>query len=237
MFPFHLGIAKYIQDNISDEQMVYGGVSGGAAVAAALAYQIDIVDYFEEALKKHEIGVFGMCDAVVDIMDVMFQKAKHQHIPKNKLLIQLASPVMSSHIVNEYKSQAFCKHVIRASAHIPVVGGLLPYKVKGIPGLYYDGGLAGMFPLIPDVVKKQHRVVNIDANGQYPNCDIHIGFKVPYSWVFIPRPPHILRIIFRLGYLKAHLFFQPLKDDCMVHKEIFVIEQALNNNKKTQSKL
>lgn len=261
LFPFHFGVAKYIQDYMvstqhssTDEPFVkatdilhdlqdhtaenphaastshaFAGVSGGATVAAALAYHIPIEEIFEEAIKKYDTGLFRMCDAVMEVLDVMFKKTNVNKLKSHVLYVQV-SPATSlirprAHLITHFPSKAYCKHVIRASSHIPILGGLLPYHVKGV-GLCYDGGLAGMFPTFPDKISRKHHIIKVDATGWIPNSDLHLGFKVPYMWCFLPRPPHIMRLIYRLGFLKAEQFFNPHASK-LHYQEIVTLIEAL----------
>ena len=230
MFPFHFGVAKYIQDHHVCEPCIsaFAGVSGGAAVACTLACGIDVLDYFEEAMKKNRVGLFGMCDAVIEVCLTMFKKYKVKNIEKDKLFIQLSSAGgLKPELCSEFKDIEQCVDVIRASSHIPVVGGLLPYKVDGM-GMYYDGGLVNLLPILPDTLKQKHRIIKVDALGYSSNCDIHIGFSVPYSWAFVPRKKHIMRLIFRYGYLKAKQFFEPFSEE-LIHSEIHSIEKVIKS--------
>jgi predicted acylesterase/phospholipase RssA len=224
MFPFHFGVAKYVQDHRVPFTR-FAGVSGGAAVALTLACGLDALDHFNEALAKSHVGLFGMCDAVLDVCESMLARAKVRSIEGDRLYVQMSTALMQPHLVSEFESTRQCVEAIRASAHIPVVGGLLPYKVEGM-GMFYDGGLASMLPLIPDRVKMAHRVVRVDATGSLPSCDIHLGFHAPYSWIFVPRPLHTMRLIFRYGYLKAKQFFEPLSEE-LIHREIHWLEKTL----------
>lgn len=235
MFPFHFGVAKYVEDHRVPFTR-FAGVSGGAAVALTLAAGLDVADCFEEALDKSEVGLFGMCDAVVEVLDAMLERARVRHIRRDTLYVQLSTaPTLRPHLVSEFDSPRQCVEAIRASSHIPVVGGLLPYKVEGL-GAFYDGGLAGMLPLLPDALAMRERVVRVDALGSLPGCDIHLGFRAPYSWTFVPRAPHLMRLLFRCGYLRAMQFFEPLSDR-LVHAEIHAIEKALRSGPLPASKL
>lgn len=232
MFPFHFGVAKYVQEKLDCRDIMFGGVSGGAAVGAALAYGIDIDAYFSEAMTKIEdTGTFKMCDAVLEVAEQMFTSVKSD-IPSKKLHIQLASPGMKAHLVSDFPSAKFCAQVIRASSHIPLIGGIMPYEIEGM-GKYYDGGLAGILPVIPTELKKEHRVVHVDASGGAPESDIHIGFKVPFSWMFRPRPLHVMMAIYHLGYLKARQFFEHAAH----HKEIHALQDVIQTGSFHVSKL
>lgn len=233
MFPFHFGVAKYVQDELPQEELLFGGVSGGAAVGAALAYGIDVNEYYEQALTKIEdTGTFKMCDAVLDVAEQMFASSQCSNIPNGKLHIQLASPGMKGYIVSNYPSASFCAQVIRASSHIPIIGGIKPYEIEG-HGKYYDGGLASLLPNIPGELRRAHRVVNVDALGCEPESDIHIGFKVPFMWSFRPRPLHVMMAIHHLGYLKAAQFFEHKAN----HREIYKLEEVIQTGNLQVSRL
>jgi predicted patatin/cPLA2 family phospholipase len=143
-------------------------------------------------------------------------KSSHLHsLKKNKIPYKLNIGLSSvglygctSEIVSSFRDSKHIIEVIRASCHLPIIGGILPYKVDGHCSRYYDGGVSMTFPDIENITNEKSFTITVDGRPIVNNIDIvpNIGFTIPPIWSYIPRKPHILRLFYKLGYLRAMQF-------------------------------
>jgi predicted acylesterase/phospholipase RssA len=244
MYPFEFGAAKFVSEHFDTASglMRFGGCSAGAAAAAGLALGWDIDLFFENTLQIYEpckYVPFGMCGGVKRVVEGMSASgggdAAWRERGSGRLAVGVSAVRMTGcswalepEQVSEFRDAAHAVEIIRASCHLPLIGGVLPYRVAGHAHGFYDGGLTMLVPEAPDTPEagggSSSSGSSFDINvtiDQTP--DNHrsghsgrgrsgrrgtyvmpsLGFKVPDMWCYVPRPPPVLREIFRLGYLKT----------------------------------
>jgi hypothetical protein len=214
MFPFEFGAAKLFQRVLDDAACVWGGCSAGAVSAAALALRLDIDALLEEALTAYgacRYWPFSMCGNAKRVMQTVAHDDDAWRRASGRLHVGLTRfPSMAPVVVSEYRDAAHGHEAIRATCHLPIVGGLLPYPLDG--ARYYDGGVSMVVPRVPEAAAAAaaatSSTVPITVDGR-PTCqgiDVTPGFHVPLAWSYLPRKPHVLRLLFVLGYLRAAEF-------------------------------
>ena len=225
MHPFEFGAGKAFAEmiDLKNENVILGGCSAGAVVASCLAVGMDIDEFFEQTLTIYDsckILPFRMCDGVKKVLQRMTPGDEQWRQASGKLVVGLSAVCyrgLTSEHVSEFHDAAHAIEIIRASCHLPLVGGLLPYYIKGHRSRYYDGGITTNVPEIPDVFK-----ITIDGRPTVDGLDIvpNLGFTVPFTWVYFPRNPTILRLLYRLGYLRTLEF---LSSEAVINKTKHVL--------------
>ena len=97
-----------------------------------------------------------------------------------------------------------------ASAHIPVIGGILPTCIDG--SWYYDGTLTQNHTCLP-VFGDEDTVVYITAcNKPHQKGYITPGTSFPFLWQIFPPSVEVLDGMFDIGYQRAEEFFSVWTD-------------------------
>jgi hypothetical protein len=221
MFPFHFGVAKFIQEYIDihdkepDTFIKVGGVSAGAVTGLMLLLDVDFDDIFDKIVKRHHemrYNPFKIRECLHDIlMEYIPDNQARLHSVQNRLLIGLSKIdfpnfVWKSHLVSTYVDKDHCMDILKASCHIPIINGIQPYYVDG--NGYYDGDISGMID--PTDFSKLICVdiqSPVSLSSQESSQTIHPGILVPMLWRYFPASPFILNSIMQLGYHQAHHYF------------------------------
>lgn len=219
MFPFHFGVAKFIQEYVdihsqeTETSIKVGGVSAGAVTGLMLLLDVDFDDINHKIVKRHDemrYNPFKIRNCLHDIlMEYIPDNETRLHSVQNKLFIGLSKLdfptfVWKSHLVSTYIDKDHCMDILKASCHIPIINGIQPYYVDGMG--YYDGDISGMID--PTDFSK---LICVDiqpspASAQLSQT-IHPGILVPTLWRYFPASPFILNCVMQLGYQQAHNYF------------------------------
>ena len=208
LFPFHYGVAAYIQDTQDYGTMDFAGISAGATVAAGLATNVPIKKVFEDAIRMYGKNPFKMSRSINIILqkhanhddDVWKSVSGRLHIGLSKG--HFAWNKKDSCTVSEFQGREHVIDVIRASSHLPYLSGLRGHVVDGVR--HFDGGLTSTFAQ----VRGDTRVIHVSpwSNSIEDWIGSDIGF--PQIWAFIPRDFESLTDLYDLGYMKAKYFFE-----------------------------
>ena len=171
LYVYHLGAAHYIQTqlmpHLPEDELSFSGSSGGALVACALCTGISI-----EELARYVIDCYPECRFNPWRMLPSAESAMERFLPEDAALLAEGRlrvlltrvqfgwmvPLLWPEVVSRFASRAELAQVLRASCHIPVLGGLLPFRIgtaegeeaeahphqgakgsKGKGARYYDG--------------------------------------------------------------------------------------------------
>lgn len=160
MYVFHLGVAKYIQRHIDlgamRDSARFCGASAGGVVASALAVDYEVDPILEEVCDAYEVcktNPFHMVQSVEDGLNRLMPEDGHRRCT-GRLFIAVTG-LNGGHTLSDFPSRRFLISSLRASCHIPIVGGLLPAVVDSptggfIPWLFYDGGLSIPLPSLDE---------------------------------------------------------------------------------------
>lgn len=205
MHPFESGAAKFFAEHfdIDHAKLRFGGCSAGAAVAAALSMHINMDDFFETTLELHGDSVFAMCDGVKRVLEKLLMDDEAWRAVTDRLIIGLtAMPWFRPVTISHFYSARHGIDAVRASCHIPILGGVLPYKIDAKNSSYFDGGISMIVPPCD-----ADFTITVDGRPLIgTNMDIVPGFEVPWIWSYMPRSIRMLRALYRLGYLRAAEF-------------------------------
>lgn len=223
LYVYHFGVALWIEENLIPQNrenypdgLAFSGSSGGALVACALAVGVQVSDLWlyviDTCWKLCHHNPCRMLAQVEKALD-MFLKEDSAKEASGKLRVLLTKvswrpPFFMGEINDTFPDLKNLIGVLRASSHIPVLGGLGPYKLGS--GRYFDGFVwSTMF--VPWRGERNDKVIRVSAYSA-PGSDIKPGLVPPW-WTVIPPEPDVLRGMFWTGYLDAAKFFQESQFD------------------------
>eukprot|EP00467_Chlorarachnion_reptans_P019163 CAMPEP_0114518732 /NCGR_PEP_ID=MMETSP0109-20121206/18602_1 /TAXON_ID=29199 /ORGANISM="Chlorarachnion reptans, Strain CCCM449" /LENGTH=656 /DNA_ID=CAMNT_0001699375 /DNA_START=77 /DNA_END=2048 /DNA_ORIENTATION=- len=215
-YVYHFGVARFLKTNILDrldkEQSGFSGASGGALVGACLCADIDI-----GKLVSHVIGCQSICEfnpwqmlpCAEQAMDV-FRKPGMEKTLTGRLSVLvtrtlLRPPFLMGEAVNTYETLDDCFEMLRASCHVPLLGGVLPFRTRR--GYYYDGFFWPSFFVPWRHLQSGDKVIKTSAIGTL-GSQIKPSIPFPIWWMILPPKPEVLRGMFQLGYSDAAKFFR-----------------------------
>lgn len=204
LFPFYFGVAKHLQGKINLNHVKVGGVSAGSVVAVMLLMGVDFKQILEEIIQDYEDMKYNPF-----LIKECLQRILRCYIPettsifKGRLVVGVSffdmwKRLWRSDVIDDFKDKETCIDALKASCHIPIVSGLLPYYVNGFG--YYDGELAEFS--LNDVKTEKIEVTIAHRPGT-----INPGIHLPEIWKYYPLEPFILRQLFRLGFLRSKEYF------------------------------
>lgn len=111
---------------------------------------------------------------------------------------------------SHFRSQSELRHVLRASCHIPLFGGILPYPVpevgpRGQRRAYYDGLF---WPSVLHMWRKFDRADTLHKVSGIGNpwSNIAPPLPMPLHWVLLPPSKRALWQLFACGYHDAQRY-------------------------------
>eukprot|EP00931_Biecheleriopsis_adriatica_P067181 TRINITY_DN41369_c0_g1_i1.p1 TRINITY_DN41369_c0_g1~~TRINITY_DN41369_c0_g1_i1.p1 ORF type:complete len:738 (+),score=99.49 TRINITY_DN41369_c0_g1_i1:196-2214(+) len=224
LYCYHFGVASWLREHLLPEgltpeestterypsNLTFSGSSGGALVAAVLSMGMEPSAVFEMVLEKREeckYNPFRMLPAVEDILHRAMPDNGYQSLTSRfRVLLTRMSfkyPFFTAEVVNKFNNNSEAFHALRASCHVPVIGGLGPYRYDG--HAYFDG----MFwpqVLVPWKGTRDDYVIRVSALLQGPSSDIKPPI-LPTWWSIFPPEEPILRGMYWLGYQNAASWF------------------------------
>ncbi|KAJ1449553.1 acyl transferase/acyl hydrolase/lysophospholipase [Pelagophyceae sp. CCMP2097] len=148
LYVYHFGVAKYIEEHIvpvaGHDALAFSGSSGGALVAASLACGVPSSKLFEfvlDCLPECRRNPVKMVRCVEKALDFLLPEDGHVRA-SHRLRILLTKvvagpPFLMGEVASAFESREQLWQLLRASCHMPLVAGVLPYGVRG--ALYFDG--------------------------------------------------------------------------------------------------
>ena len=227
LYVYHLGVAQYLQKHILPklpaDRVACSGSSGGALVAAALCGGVDI-----EELTKFVIACQPECEYNPWRMLPCADEAIAAFLPRSKSVVQRSFNrrlrvlvtrielrfwrrwLIRPQAVSKWDDYAELAQTLRASCHIPVLGGVLPYRVThtdGTPlGAFYDGLFWPSILYTWRAFDTSDTVLKVSGFG-WPMAHIRLPLPVPPHWLFLPPSQRTLWRLYAAGYDDAARYF------------------------------
>eukprot|EP00756_Hemistasia_phaeocysticola_P010155 Hpha_TRINITY_DN14996_c1_g7::TRINITY_DN14996_c1_g7_i1::g.144566::m.144566 len=227
LYLYHFGVAMWIEDNVDIDsgRCGFSGASGGALVAASLSTGVDpgklaqyvLTDGWQLA-GRNPFKLMGAVEAALD-----------KHLPANgwaepstdlsgerrrgasgtlRVLLTRVSPLppfLKGEVVSRFPSWHALFQCLRATCHIPGVGGLLPYPISCLSGWYYDGLLWSSLFVPWRSFHRGDSVIKVSAMGA-PGAHIRPSVAIPPWWALFPPSEDALHALMWLGYKDAERF-------------------------------
>ena len=153
MLPYYFGIAKYLQENYKLDNIIFGGVSGGAIISSFLTLDEKIDKIFEiiskdlcEEIQNSKTGaLFNMLDILRDYLEKYYKENYSDDVYKkinNNLFISVSSiyPKQETIIYN-WKDNTDLIDCIVASCSLPLLGNSLFREYRDaycLDGCFYN---------------------------------------------------------------------------------------------------
>lgn len=222
LYCYHFGVAHWLREHLLPEGLspencaeeypdncIFSGCSGGALAAAVLCLGLEPKTIFESVLsKRHECryNPFAMLPAVEDVVSKMLpSNACSLLTDRLRVLltrVSLKYPFFSAEVVNTFQNNETVFHTLRATCHVPIIGGLLPYRFDG--HCYLDGMFWPQM-MVPWRGSRNDHLVRISTVSLLSG-DIMTSY-LPTWWSIFPPEEDILRGLFWLGYADMQKWF------------------------------
>ena len=210
LFPFYCGVCQYLVDNKLLNNYRYAVVSVSGGIVSAMLNDTQPKDLYNSVMdneyKKFSQNPFRISRAYTEVV----KRTKHREgfwEKSENFIIGVSSVLLRGRKVSKFKNERHARKLILASAHIPLLSGVLPRRVGF--GFYLDGIFKfnwknpikfGDEAIIQVTVKK--------IDGDHIICP---SMFLPYRWSIKAPPPETMDSIFEDGYKQASKYFEKLK--------------------------
>mmetsp|Transcript_59367 Transcript_59367/g.173648 ORF Transcript_59367/g.173648 Transcript_59367/m.173648 type:complete len:711 (-) Transcript_59367:66-2198(-) len=215
LFIYHFGVAKWVQDhvNVTVKDFAFSGSSGGALVAATLACQLPADEVKNLALQdfhlcqRNPLHMFRIGEQVLDhyLRDTNLFTRCSGHLRVLLTKVSSTPPLLGAEVASQFRSWRDLFSCLRASMHVPMAAGILPYPIPG-RGWFYDGLVwAALF--VPWRAFDDDDVIVRVSAVSFPNAQIGPRWPLPFWWLIMPPSAAALHGLFWMGYRDAHRYF------------------------------
>ena len=219
---YHFGVAAFLQAHYDLSTSKLWGCSAGSLAASVVCFGLNSYE-FAEAL----IQAAATCGRDISRMLPSLESVLHERCPHDKEILQQTEKRLhvaltqvelcryrafkkKPRIINTFSSRLNLLQTIRATCHIPAVGGLSPIRIKihDRQQFFYDGMLTVPHPH-PEQGERETLFISYHPDCQCgcthnPNrLSISPSCKIHPIWVLHPPPTPLFRCLFILGYLDA----------------------------------
>mmetsp|Transcript_11178 Transcript_11178/g.15588 ORF Transcript_11178/g.15588 Transcript_11178/m.15588 type:complete len:612 (-) Transcript_11178:35-1870(-) len=210
-YVYHFGVAKYLEKHVlprlDPDQAAFSGASGGALVGATLAAGINV-----EKIARHvmscqpecEYNPWKMLPKAEEAMKIFRRPGVEKDLCGRLSVlvtrVQTKPPFFKGEAVSEFKTCDDAFDMLRASCHVPLLGGVLPYQARG--SYYYDGFFWPSFFVPWRRFHEGDKVVKTSAIGTL-GAQIKPRIPLPLWWMVFPPNQNILEGMLECGYEDA----------------------------------
>ncbi|EQC34640.1 hypothetical protein SDRG_07961 [Saprolegnia diclina VS20] len=208
LLAFHIGVAKQLEARgVLTASSRFAGASGGALLAAALAYGLSPDTVFDKLLDAADQARCHRClaDVVREQVDSVLPTTP---LSKERLIVTTAQiwPRVQECHLTRFTSRDDLRDALLASCHIPFyLNGAFAVSYRG--GYYVDGGAFSLVPTVPNAIGVSP--FPTDAAGTISPSLLP---SFPYSkwqllhWALSPPSHEVLRELVEWGDLAAQLW-------------------------------
>jgi len=219
-YVYHYGVARYLEVHVlpklSKSQAGFSGSSGGSLVGATLCagFEVDhVVDHVISCQPDCEWNPWKMLPAAEEYLE-KFKTYDLAKVFSGRLSVLVTRslysfPFFKGEAVSDFKSTDDALGMLRASCHVPLLGGILPYKHRGC--YYYDGFFWPSFFVPWRSLHRKDKVLKSSAIGTL-GAQISPSIMLPVWWMCFPPKGDVLRGMYQLGYSDAARFFRTWPD-------------------------
>jgi len=222
-YMYHFGVAQYMSDHVlrhgshSLEEVGFSGSSGGSLVAATICSGVDV-----NKMSAYVVSCRDACKYNPWMMLPSADKAIETYLPpeahitlSNRVRILLTRvsfmpPFIMAEIPSKFKSREHLKMALRASCHVPGIGGVLPYWFDGAG--YFDGMFWSNALAVPwRYFHPEDELIKVSAFGTagsqiYPGSSSN-NTPMPPWWAIFPPAEEVLEGMMEQGYRDAANYF------------------------------
>eukprot|EP00668_Euglena_longa_P031683 GGOE01040925.1.p1 GENE.GGOE01040925.1~~GGOE01040925.1.p1 ORF type:complete len:604 (-),score=213.92 GGOE01040925.1:514-2325(-) len=216
LFLYHFGVAKYLREHFLPKadlpSVAYSGASGGALVATALCSNVDLdrlIDFVVSCRKSCYYAPWRLMGAVEEAINIFMPTDAHVTCTQRiRILITKVlprPPFVMGEVACEFQNWKHLAQVLRASCHVPLIGGVLPFHMTEAGGGWYYDGLfwsSGLGFVPWRAVTDEDRVIRISGLGIW-GALVKPPVTFPPWWCLVPPAEDTLRGMVAQGYYDA----------------------------------
>lgn len=127
---------EFLEELANPACLGYSGSSGGGLVGATLACGINVKGLADYVIEQHAWAGHNPFNALKAMEIALFKWVEHgmdrRASGRLRLLltkVHVKPPFLMAEICSAYASHSHLHHVLRASSHVPMVAGILPYRI------------------------------------------------------------------------------------------------------------
>jgi hypothetical protein len=200
MIAYYFGIAKFLQENYSMDNISFGGVSGGSIIATFLTLKLNIDEIFdiyskefcENIIKKETGALFNTLGCVKkNLKDLFLDKCNentYKYINEKELFISVTSIYNTNIVISNWESNDDLIDCIIASCGMPLLGEKLFQNFREKYCL--DGCFSNNYPILYPYLPY---IFITPLKWRY----------IPLSWFYIDSNIDWYKELFLLGYNDA----------------------------------
>ncbi len=208
LFSFYIGVAQCLREyiDIKNDKIKIAGVSAGSIIATLLILELDFNHIYEEIIAKYEelkYNPFKMKNILHDVLLKYISENDNNFMKlKDKLTIGVSALDilrfrLNNHEINTFENSKNIIDAIKASCHIPIISGILPYIVNN--KYCYDGEMTKF----PDKENMNNIFIDIRSDNSNKICP---GIKLPEIWIYYPSDVFIMKSLHKLGYYRTQKY-------------------------------
>eukprot|EP00667_Euglena_gracilis_P010732 EG_transcript_10934 len=179
LFLYHFGVARYLREHFlptaDPAAVAFSGASGGALVATALCSNVDLdrlIAFVVSCRRDCYYTPWRLMPAVEEAIRLFMPPDAHVTC-SNRIRILTTKvlpnpPFVMGEVVSEFQNWKHLAQVLRASCHVPLFGGFLPFHMTEAGGGWYYDGLfwsSGLGFVPWRSVTREDRVVRVSGLG------------------------------------------------------------------------
>eukprot|EP00392_Amoebophrya_sp_AT5.2_P000379 g379.t1 len=221
LYVYHWGVASFVHDHFDGSgnyppELAFSGASGGALVAGCMALRLDPMAVGLDSVRQSEpcqysvFETFRLCDKTLDKW--VPENVHHVNGKLRVLMTKLSfwkPPFAKGQVVTRFFSRKHMIQCLRASSHIPLLAGWLPYYIDQYKGYFIDGLMWLTLFVHWRAFSPTDYITRVSATGIYPNADLRPKKCFPFWWALFPPDEEVLEGMFWQGYVDAMTFFHP----------------------------
>ena len=202
MYVYHLGAAQYLQKHVLPllpaDRVAFSGSSGGSLVACTLCTDIDVeaITRFVIACQPEcQFNPWRMLPCADEAIATFLPEGAHDtckarlRVLVTRIELAIGRSFVRPEAVSSFASREQLAQTLRASCHIPLLGGLLPYKVHKpdgtSSGAYYDGLFWPSILYMWRAFDASDTLLKVSGLG-WPTAHVALPLPVPVHWLVLP---------------------------------------------------
>lgn len=212
MCPFYCGVCQYLVDNNLLNNYRYAVVSVSGGIVASMLNEIQPRDLYKSLMdneyKRFSQNPFRISRAYIEIVKrIKFNEGFWEK--SENFIIGVSGVFLGGKKVSKFKNERRARKLILASAHIPLLSGILPRRVGG--GFYFDG--IYRFNWKNPIKFGDEAIIHVTTKKLEGDHIICPSIDLPSRWCIRAPPPETMDLIFEDGYKQATRYFEKLKEN------------------------
>jgi hypothetical protein len=203
LYVYHLGVAQYLQKHVlplmPPDRVAFSGSSGGALVAAALCGGIEIAELTRFVIScqpECQFNPWRMLPCADEAIATFLPDGMHRYNHRLRVLVTRITLrfwrrwAIRPQAVAAWGDRVTLAQTLRASCHIPLLGGMLPYTVRRADGSKLGAFCARARPRTPSHQRSSSHQTRHRHAHQITTHHRHTSATPPHLRHTSATPPH-----------------------------------------------